>query len=148
MYNLYNLIDSPILINFTDKAAASDPKLFISTAMVNVFHSIAYFYKQIGTMKYIFILLVLFALGTGCKRKVLSGPELQNKLIETMQAYLNSEAKPGAEFKVKDVNYYPEKATKSYDCEFHVDMKLNGKDTVGIMTATISNDFKRVERKR
>jgi hypothetical protein len=99
-------------------------------------------------MKYIFILVLLFAIGTGCKQKVLSGPELQNKLIETMQEYLNNETKPGAEFKVKDVNYYPEKATKSYDCEFRVNMRMNGKDTVGTMTASISNDFKKVERKK
>ena len=99
-------------------------------------------------MKYIFTIALLFAIATSCKRKVLSGPELQNKLIETMQEYLNNEAKPGAEFKVKDVNYFPEKAKKSYDCEFHVDMRINGKDTVGIMAATISNDFKKVERKR
>jgi len=99
-------------------------------------------------MKYIFTIALFIAIATSCKRKVLSGPELQNKLIETMQEYLDSQAKPGAEFKVKDVNYYPEKATKSYDCEFHVDMRLNGKDTVGMMTATISNDFKTVERKK
>jgi hypothetical protein len=65
-----------------------------------------------------------------------------------MQGYLDNEAKPGVVFKVKDVNYYPEKATKTYDCEFHVDMNLNGKDTVGTMTATISNDFKTIERKK
>ena len=65
-----------------------------------------------------------------------------------MQEYLNDEAKAGVVFKVKDVNYYPEKATKSYDCEFHVDMNQSGKDTVGLMTATISNDFKKVERKK
>src|SRR5262249_44705824 len=102
---------------------------------------------QIMTMKYLLMTVLLFGVVMGCKRKVLSGVDLQNKLIETMQDYLEGEAKPGAEFKVKDVSYYPEKATRSYDCEFHVDMKINGRDKVGTMMATISNDFKKVQRK-
>ena len=99
-------------------------------------------------MKYFFTFVLFIVIAAGCKRKVLSGVELQNKLVETMQDYLDKDAKPGVQFKVKDVTYFPVVKSKSYLCEFHVDMRTNNTDTVGTMKATISNDFKKVERTR
>ena len=96
-------------------------------------------------MKYLLILLVS-ALMIGCKPKVLSGVALQNKLIETMDQYLHQTLKPGARFTIKDVIYYPEETKKFYICQFHVRMQYGNTDTIGIMAATITNDFKKVHR--
>ena len=99
-------------------------------------------------MKYFFTLVLLLALVPGCKRKVLKGAELENKLIKTMQDYLNKEAKPGATYTVKDVSFYADKNKKEYNCEFHVSMHVGKIDTTGLMTANIPNDFSKVERKQ
>ena len=99
-------------------------------------------------MKYFFILVFFIALGAGCKQKILSGTELENKLIKTMQDYLNKNAKPGVVYTVKDVTFYTEKRKKEYNCEFHVNMRADKIDTTGTMAANISNDFNKVERKR
>ena len=99
-------------------------------------------------MKYLFTLVFLLILGAGCKQKILSGKELENKLKETMTDYLHKTLEPGAAFTIKDVSYYPEKEKKLYICEFNVDLHTNKSDTTGIMIATISNDFKEVHRTR
>jgi len=97
----------------------------------------------------VFIAFVFLALvGAGCKQKVISGPELKKKLIETMQDHLDKTAQPGVQFQVKDVNYFPEAKTKSYTCDFQVHMRTANVDTVGTMRAIISNDFKTVDRTR
>jgi len=82
-------------------------------------------------MKYILILVCSFAFCLGCKQKVLSGADLDKKLIKTMQGYLDKEAKPVVTYSVKDVNYYADKENF---------------DTTGIMKANIPNDFSKVER--
>jgi hypothetical protein len=97
-------------------------------------------------MKYFFTLVFLLTLGAGCKQKVLSGTELENKLKETMKDYLHKTLQPGTEVTIKDISYYPVKEKKLYLCEFHVNMHTNNKDTTGLMAATISNDFKEVHR--
>ncbi len=97
-------------------------------------------------MKYFFTLVLLMALGTGCKQKLLSGAELEKKLVKTMQDFLDKESHPGVSFTVKDVNYFPDKNKKEYYCSFHVNMRTDRADTIGTMTANISNDFKKVER--
>jgi hypothetical protein len=97
-------------------------------------------------MKYFFSLILLVSLGIGCKQKILSGKELEDKLIQTMADHLHKTLKPGVEFTIKDVSYYPEKGKKLYICTFHVDMHTGNKDTTGIMTALIPNDFSKVER--
>jgi len=97
-------------------------------------------------MKYLFTFVLLLSLGIGCKRKVLSGTALQNKLIETMDDYLHKTLKPGVQFTIKDVSYYPEAIKKLYRCQFLVSMHFNNKDTTGIVAATISNDFNEVTR--
>jgi hypothetical protein len=97
-------------------------------------------------MKYFFTYILFFALGAGCKPKVLSGAELQNKLIETMSGYLHKTLRPGIEFTIKDVIYYPVAAKNFYICQFHVNMHFSNKDTTGIMEASITNDFSKVVR--
>lgn len=99
-------------------------------------------------MRHFFTFVLLFALGAGCKPKVLSGTALDNKLIETMNDYLHKTLQPGVKFEIKDVIYYPETELKMYDCQFHVDMHYKNKDTTGVMEATITNDFKKVSRTR
>ena len=91
----------------------------------------------------LFIFIVIF---TGCKQKILSGKDLENKLIETMGNYLDSTLKPGVHATVKDIIYYPEASKKLYRCEFHVMMHYGNKDTTGIVAGTITNDFKTVSR--
>jgi len=98
-------------------------------------------------MKRFLAITLVIAFLIGCKPKVLSGEDLKKKLIETMQTFLNTDPKPGTSFTVNDVNYYTEVTKKSYDCEFHVTMHLNNRDTTGLMMAVISNDFKSVDRK-
>src|SRR5688572_24877129 len=97
-------------------------------------------------MKYFFTFILLLALGAGCKPKVLSGAELENKLIETMKDHLHKTLQTGVEFTIKDVIYYPEKMKKLYICRFNVEMHYGQKDTTGIVAATISNDFSKVVR--
>ena len=99
-------------------------------------------------MKYFLTILLMALTVLACKQKVLSGAELKNKLIETMQNFLDKDDHPGIEFKVKDVNYYTEVKEKSYDCVFHVSMRTAKTDTLGTMIAVVSNDFKKVDRKR
>ena len=97
-------------------------------------------------MRYFFTFALLFVLAAGCKPKVISGAALQSKLIETMSDYLHKTLKPGVQFTVKDVIYYPEKAKELYICQFHVNMHFSNNDTTGIVAATISNDFNTVIR--
>ena len=97
-------------------------------------------------MRYFFTLVILLALGTGCKPKELSGAKLKNKLIETMKDYLDKTLQPGVKYTIKDVSFYGEKKEKLYKCVFYVDMHTDKKDSTGVMTAVIPNDFSRVER--
>ena len=99
-------------------------------------------------MKYIAILFCSLTLAQACKQKVLSGAELDNKLIKTMQNYLDKDAKPGMTYNVKEVNYYADKMKKEYNCEFRVQMHADKDnfDTIGVMKANIPNDFSKVDR--
>lgn len=96
-------------------------------------------------MKYFFSFILLLAVGGGCKPRILSGAELENKLKETMKNYLDTTLEAGVTFTIKDVIYYPEKKKKLYLCQFHVNVHYKT-DTTGTMAATISNDFSKVER--
>ena len=99
-------------------------------------------------MKQIIALVFLVAFVTGCKPKVLTGKDLENKLKETMTNYLDTTSIPGAKFIVKDVVYYPEAEKKDYICHFNVEMHSPNGDTTGTVVATITNDFKTVKRKQ
>jgi hypothetical protein len=99
-------------------------------------------------MKQIFTFICLLALAVGCKPKILTGKDLENKLKETVSNYLDTTSRPGAKFIVKDVLYYTEAEKKDYICHFNVDMHYPTGDTSGVVVATISNDFKTVKRKQ
>jgi hypothetical protein len=97
-------------------------------------------------MKYFFTFFLLLALGTGCKQKILSGKELENKLKETMADHLHKTLRPGTTFTIQDIVFYPDKIKNRYICTFHVLVHSASKDTTGMMTAFISNDFKKIDR--
>ncbi|MEO8821856.1 MAG: hypothetical protein ABI267_04275 [Ginsengibacter sp.] len=97
-------------------------------------------------MKYFFFFLLFFSLLAGCKPKVLTGTALQDKLKETISNFLDTTLQKGIQFKVQDVTYFPDAKKGTYICQFHVYMKSRGKDTTGIVAATITNDFKDVKR--
>ncbi len=97
-------------------------------------------------MKYFFAFIFLLALNTGCKPRVISGAELENKLMETMDDYLHKTLQPGTTITIKDVKYYPDKRKRLYVCQFTVNMHFANSDTTGLVAALISNDFKKVER--
>jgi hypothetical protein len=48
-------------------------------------------------------------------------------------------------FRVEEVIYYEEQ--EGYECEFKVNMLQAGKDTLGVMKATVAKDFSKVSRK-
>lgn len=97
-------------------------------------------------MKYFICVVLFFAIAAGCKQKLLSGVALQDKLKETMTDYLHKTLKPGVQFTVQDVNYFPEPTENAFICQFHVRMQYQNKDTTGLMIATISSDFNKVQR--
>ena len=97
-------------------------------------------------MKYFYSLILLLALGSSCKPKILSGKELENKLIQTMADHLQKTLQPGTQFTIKDISYYPIKEKSHYVCNFTVSLHTANKDTTGIMVANIPNDFSKVER--
>jgi hypothetical protein len=101
-------------------------------------------------MRFLFTFIALLMIATACKQKVISGAELEKKLIQTMQNYLEETGKSDAVYKVEDVTFYAEKQKKLYICEFHVNVKANGVnlDTTGVMRADIPNDFSKVLRKQ
>lgn len=97
-------------------------------------------------MKYFLTAFLFFSLVSACKQKVLTGVALQNKLIETMNNYLDTTLIPGTRATVKDVAFYPEASKNLYNCRFHVRIQYKNKDTTGLVVASITNDFKTVKR--
>lgn len=91
-----------------------------------------------------FLLLLLLTGTLSCGSRISSEAELEARLIKTMQDHLKANARPGAEFTVKEV-IWAEKA-RDYYCEFRVRMKSGAQDTTGTMVALVSKDFKSVER--
>jgi len=96
------------------------------------------------------IFIILLTLTTACKQKIISGPELEKRLIKTMQDHLDKTGKKDAVYKVEDVTFFADKEKKLYNCEFHVNVKAGDVhlDTTGIMKADIPNDFSEVLRKQ
>jgi len=97
-------------------------------------------------MKYFLTLALFCGIVFSCKPKVLSGTALHDKLIETMQDYLPKTLAKDVTFKINEVAFYPDAEKKLYNCNFTVTMFKNGKDTTGVVVATISNDFETVHR--
>jgi hypothetical protein len=102
-------------------------------------------FGKIVAMKY-FTVLACIVLALACKQKILTGKDLENKLKVTMQSYLDTTLARGVKAEVRDVAYYPEKDRNYFICRFHVAMRYANKDTVGIVAATISQDFSLVTR--
>jgi hypothetical protein len=99
-------------------------------------------------MKPLLAFVLFFFVISSCKQKVLSGVALQNKLKETMKNYLDTTMLTGTKITVKDVAFYPEATKNLYNCRFHVRVQYKNHDTTGIVAASITNDFKTVERKQ
>jgi hypothetical protein len=92
---------------------------------------------------------VIFFLGImsiSCERKV-SSSVLEDRLKNSMLDYLQHQSTYDStkiKFEVLDVTYSEE--PKLYNCEFRVKLLLPGKDTIGIMTGTVTKDFSTVHR--
>ena len=95
-------------------------------------------------MKYFLRLVLMLMLAAGCQERELTYEQVEKKLMETMQEYLNEQREGKAQFTVKEVIFFPEKSR--YLCEFRVNMKSGNLDTIGVMKANISKNFKDVER--
>ena len=95
-------------------------------------------------MKYFLRLVFVLMLAAGCKERELSNEQVEKRLIKTMNDYLNKNRDRKAEFTVKEVIFFPEESR--YICEFRVSMKTGDLDTIGVMKAHVSKNFKDVER--
>jgi hypothetical protein len=93
-------------------------------------------------------LLVAVLIITGCNAGIKIDEDLQTRLKFSMQDYLYKSVNYDSgkvKYKVEEVVYYDD--ARGYDCEFKVRMTTKGiKDTLGIMRAQISKDFKKVDR--
>ncbi len=91
------------------------------------------------------LILLTVAVLTGCVAK---GDAIKKQLIRSMEENLNKTAERSthASFEVLDVNYFDDKV--SYQCEFKVRMKEDGRDTTGVMAAQVSRDYREIKRKR
>jgi len=97
-------------------------------------------------MRYFFTFFVAIFLLIACKQKVLTGKELEDKLKETKTEYLHKTMRAGTEVKIEDMTWYPDKERKIYICDFKVNVHTATSDTTGIMRASISQDFDKVDR--
>lgn len=95
----------------------------------------------------LFVILIVGMTAFSCERKV-SPSVLQARLKSSMLDYLEHQStydSTKVRFEVQEVTFSEE--AKLYNCEFKVRLILPaGKDTVGIMTGTISKDFSTVHR--
>ena len=92
------------------------------------------------------MIILLYACIAGCKPRVISGKELEDKLKSTMKNYLDTTLKPGMQIDVENVVYDADKLYKQYTCTFTVHLHNATTDTTGQMVATIPNDFSKVKR--
>jgi hypothetical protein len=101
---------------------------------------------KIDCMKKMLCLLA-FCAAIACQKKP-KPSEVQQHLKKAMAEFLyqsvnNDSSK--VRFEVKDVIYFEE--PEAYECEFNVRMIQSGKDTTGVMKATVTKDFAKVNRK-
>jgi len=95
-----------------------------------------------------YLLLIYVIMTISCKRH-LSRAAVRDNLEKSMSDYLRAEQ--GADstrmrFRMLDVSYYEER--DYYDCEFTVQLlREGGRDTTGIIKATVSKDFSKVTKK-
>ncbi len=99
-------------------------------------------------MKPRMLTLALFVFVFACKAKN-PALEVPDDLKNAMQTYLyngvNNDSS-NVKYHVEKVNYYDDNYKKKYICEFTVHLKTKLFDTIGIMKAYVSKDFKKVER--
>jgi hypothetical protein len=97
-------------------------------------------------MKNIIIIFSLLFVISSCKRR-LSHEQTEKQLKITMEKYLNRRTIDTTQpkFIVRSVDFFEDKAV--FECQFKVEMKQPGKDTVGDMVAWITKDFVTVKRK-
>jgi len=99
-------------------------------------------------MKNFFSILFILIL-ISCEAN-LSHDEIETKLKNTMTDFLykgNNYDSSKVKYHIKEIIFYNDDIRHSYDCQFKVQMSVKGrKDTVGIMFAVISKDFKDVKR--
>lgn len=89
------------------------------------------------------ILLSVFA----CQKKP-KPDEVEQRLKKAMSEFLYQSVNNDSSrvtFDVKEVIYFEE--AEGYECEFKVNMAQAGKDTLGVMKATVTKDFTKVSRK-
>jgi len=94
---------------------------------------------------HVLVFLVFFMFG--CKKR-LSETDIERNLTVAMTRFLNSPPRVDTskvKFTVVDVTFFDNKS--SYECEFKIHLVSPGKDTTGIMAASISKDFERILRK-
>jgi hypothetical protein len=95
--------------------------------------------------KYLFGLLLVLTLS--CEKNP-KKDEVVSHLKKAMTEFLFESVNKDTsvvKFDVKEVIYFEDK--NFYECEFNVQMKQNGKDTLGIMKARVTKDFSKVNRK-
>ncbi|MCW3086762.1 MAG: hypothetical protein JWQ78_148 [Sediminibacterium sp.] len=92
------------------------------------------------------LLFVLLLLAFACRKKY-THEEVEEKLKKAMTASLYKHIDNDSsrvKYRIEQVFFYEE--AKFFDCEFKVNMKQRGHDTIGVMKAMISKDFSKVDR--
>jgi hypothetical protein len=95
-------------------------------------------------VKYFYLLFLLITLNIACKEKTLTGKKLEDKLKSTMTSYLDSTLIPGNKATIQNMSYYADKSRHAYLCRFNVNFKSGNRDSTGVMTAIIPEDFSKV----
>jgi len=106
-------------------------------------HSCYIYKKSMRNAISIFLLATAFV---GCKPRILSGKDLEDKLKSTMKNYLDTAMAPGTQVNIQNLYYFTDTRRKRYICNFTVHVHNSKLDTTGIMVATIPNDFSKVDR--
>lgn len=91
----------------------------------------------------VLVLLLLFA----CQKKP-KPSEVQQHLKKAMTEFLYQSVNNDSsrvKFDVREVIYFED--VNAYECEFRVRMQQQGRDTTGVMKATVTRDFAKVSRK-
>ncbi len=98
-------------------------------------------------MRFRVLTVLFFVFLFSCQAKD-TPADVKIDLMQSMQAYLyrtqvNNDSS-AVKYHVKDVVYFEDPI--KYICDFTVNMKERNLDTTGIMKATVSKDFKTVNR--
>lgn len=94
------------------------------------------------------ILTCLLFLGLLACQKRPKPAEIEERLKKAFSGFLYGSVNNDSsrvKFRVTEVIYFEEK--EGYECEFKVNMSQAGKDTLGVMKATVAKDFSKVSRK-